>query len=172
MSSGTPCRVVAIEWERGHGSFEAIVRAESPTGVLVTEVIDLVSTPGLSWVRRDEITDLVDLNDDLAVVRLADLRGERNQTIDAALTELPCLLDFLAPTGQLLGFYRERTGSDELQVGEILDVTDGTFRVKYVNGKGRYDTGEPEEYEIAEIIRLDWGNVYLAALQDLLDVAK
>ena len=108
-----PCRVVTLEWDRGHESLDAIVRAESEHGVIVTEVIDFASEPGLRWIRRDEILQMEDYNPDLAVVRLADLRGTRVETVDVSLTELPALLQSLEHTDGLVCVYRERTGSDE-----------------------------------------------------------
>lgn len=167
MPSPTPCRVVTLEWDRGHESLDAVVRAESEHGVIVTEVIDFASASGLRWIRREEILQMEDYNPDLAVVRLADLRGTRVETVDPSLTELPVLLQHLQRTDQLVGVYRERTGSDELLVGEIIELTAALFHIRDVDSKGRYD-GEVTEYALDEVIRIDWGSTYLTALTELL----
>ena len=110
---------------------------------------------------------MADYNPDLAIVRLADLRGTRVETVDPSLTELPVLLQHLQRTDQLVGVYRERTGSDELLVGEIVELTAALFRIRDVDSKGRYD-GEVTEYALDEVIRIDWGSTYLTALTELL----
>ena len=84
MPSPTPCRVVTLEWDRGHESLDAVVRAESEHGVIVTEVIDFASAPGLRWIRRDEILQMEDYNPDLAVVRLV----KHNQVVGVGVSKL------------------------------------------------------------------------------------
>jgi hypothetical protein len=112
------CRVVNIEWDRGHERFDAIVRAESDAGIVVTEIHDIAPLPGLSWIRRNEVIEIDDLADDAGEVRLADIRGELVETVEVALTAVEALLVHLAATEPLIGLYRERTGSDELLVGK------------------------------------------------------
>jgi len=42
------CRVVELEWDRGHDKFEAIVRARTDAGIVVTQLHDLVALEGLT----------------------------------------------------------------------------------------------------------------------------
>ena len=162
------CRVVVLEWDRGHETFDAIVRAESDAGVVCTEVIDLASTPGLAWIRGNEITDLVDLDEDLGVVRLAGIRAERDAIVDVSMTQLFFLLERFARDGTLVAVYRECTGSDSCLVGEIVDPTEHEFHLRLVDERGRYDNDPPFKYGTNEVIRLDWGTTYLSSLGELL----
>ena len=168
MDKTSRCRVVALEWDRGHETFDAIVRAESDAGVVCTEVIDLASTPGLAWIRGNEITDLVDLDEDLGVVQLADTRAERDVVVDVSSTQLLVLLERFAADGTLVAVYRECTGSDSCLVGEVIDPTEDEFHLRLVDGRGRYDNDPPFEYRTNEVIRLDWGTTYLGSLGELL----
>jgi len=166
--SDHPCRVVNIEWDRGHERFDAIVRAESDSGIVVTEIRDIAPLPGLSWIRRNEVIEIDDLADDAGEVRLADIRGELVGTVEVALTAVEPLLVHLAATEPLIGLYRERTGSDELLVGKIVATAPGTITLEHVDPNGRYDEDGALDYPMREILRIDWGTTYLTALWELL----
>jgi hypothetical protein len=161
-----PCRVVKLEWDRGHDKLEAIVRAETDAGIIVTEVDDLVALEGLTWIRGDELLDVDDLDDDNATVRLANLRGSRTERVDPDLTELPALLAHLADLGVLLFVYQARTGSDEGLVGRIAEIDDEILVLDEVEPEGHF-TGDTDEFVIDDIISVDWGTEYLLALTEL-----
>jgi hypothetical protein len=166
--SDAPCRVVNIEWDRGHERFYAILRAESPDGVIFTEIVDITTVPRLSWIRRNEVLEIDDLDEDAGAVRLAEVRGERAETVDRSLTAVGPLLVHLASTEPLVAIYRERTGSDELLVGKIVATTPDTVTLQHVDTNGRYDEEGRLDHPLREIIRVDWGTSYVTALWELL----
>ena len=160
------CRVVELEWDRGHDKFEAIVRARTDAGIVVTQLHDLVALEGLTWIRGDELLDVDDLDDDRPEVRLANLRGARTHAVDPSLTELPALLAHLADAGVLLFVHQARTGSDEGLVGRVAEIDDGTLVLDEVDTSGRF-TGDTYEFAIDDIISVEWGTAYLVALTEL-----
>lgn len=167
MCAAEPCRVVDLEWDRGHESLTAIVRAESTTGVIVTVVHDLGSLPGHKWIRADELVSNEDLDGQSAVVRLAQLRGELTERVDCKLTNVVELLVSIHTVGSLLALYSERTGSEECLVGHISKLDPDAVSLVDLDTDGRV-TGETWQVPIAEIIAIDWGTVYLCALEELL----
>jgi hypothetical protein len=166
--SDQPCRVVTVEWDRGHERLDAILRAESPDGVILTEIVDIATVPGLSWIRRNEVLEIDDLEDDAGAVRLAGVRGERAATVDLSLTAVGPLLVHLAATEPLVAIYRERTGADEHLVGKIVATSPDAITLEHVDPNGRYDRDGALDYPLREIIRVDWGTTYLTALWELL----
>jgi len=165
-SGSARCRVVELEWDRGHDAFAAIVRARTDAGIIVTKVHDLVAVDGLTWIRGDELLDVDDLDDDQPEVRLANLRGSRIATVDPGLTELPALLAHLTDAGVLLFVHRARTGSGEGLVGRIVEIDGQALVLDEVDTDGRFN-GDTLEFLVDEIISVDWGTDYLAALAEL-----
>jgi len=161
-----PCRVVELEWDRSHESFTAIVRAESQSGIIISQIHDLSTVRGLRWIRADEIVSLEDVTPEDPARRLADRRGELTVRVDDGLTELGSLLELLSGLATPLAIYRERTGSDELLVGSHGRVRDGRLELTEIDSRGEL-TGDQLTYDLDEIIAVDWGTDYLDALAEL-----
>jgi len=161
-----PCRVVALEWDRSHEGFIAVVRAESASGVIVSQVHDLSILGGLRWIRADEVVSMEDVPNDSPVVRLADHRGARTMRVDASLTELVSLLDLLTGLATPIAVYCERTGSAELLVGSKALVDSGRLVLSEVDPSGTH-TGATLGYDLDEIISVEWGTTYLDDLAEL-----
>ena len=100
----------------------AIVRAASPSGVVVSEVHDLCVLAGRRWIRADEIVDIDDLQPDDPNRRLAVLRGSLAHDATTDPTDLRWLLHLLQDRGELVGVYTARTGSDECLVGPVVAI--------------------------------------------------
>ena len=166
---GALCRVVNIEWDRGHESLDAIVRAETSTGFVITEIDDLCPLPGLSWIRANEIVSVHDHKNTAPCVRIADLRNTRTDRVHDSFAVLSTLLEHVASKGYLVGAYRERTGSNEMSVGEIATLREEHFRLELVDPQGQWRTCEPidTDFTLAEVIRIDWGTNYLTALAEI-----
>lgn len=166
QSATDPCRVVAVEWDRSHDSFIAVVRAESSFGVIASQVDDLSLSGGLRWIRADEIVSMEDLPSDSPVVRLADYRRERSTRVDVSLTRLDSLFDSLATEASLVAVYLERTGSDECLVGSNPTVSGGRVTLDEIDTSGAV-TGASLDFDLGEIIGVDWGTPYLLDLAEL-----
>ncbi len=118
-----PCG--GLEWDRGHESFVAVVRAESSSGLVVSQVHDHSILGGLRWIRADEVISSEELPIDSPAVRLAAHRGDLSASVDGSLTDLATLLELLAGLTEPVAVCRERTGSDELLVGANARVVGG-----------------------------------------------
>lgn len=163
-----PCRVVNLDWDRGHESFAAIVRAETDDGVIVTQLIDFSSVAGFKWIRADEILELDDLDTDDPNVRVADLRGTRTERLAPALTATGALVTDLAAQGVLVFVQSRRTGSDEGLVGTITSIDGSVVVLADVDPSGRA-SGDTVEVSLDDVISVEWGTDYLAALAELLE---
>ena len=171
MSGSELCRLVHLEWDRGHDEFDALVRAETAAGIVVTQLDDYATVEGLRWIRADEITSIEDLEDEHPMARFAKLRGWRRSVVAEAPTELPDLLHYLSHNASLVGVYKRRTGSDELLVGSIVQTDAMALHVTVVDSQAAF-TGETETLLLDQIIGIDWGNSYLLGLAALLDTRK
>jgi ribosomal protein S18 acetylase RimI-like enzyme len=165
--SAEPCRVVHLDWDRRHESFDAIVRAESDEGVIVTQLFDLSSEAGFKWIRGDEILELNDLDADDPKVRLADLRGTRVDRLDSGLAAIAPLVAHLADRGSLVFVQTRGTGSDEGLVGAISAIGDGVISLADIDPSG-HPSGDTVELVINDLISVEWGTDYLGALMELL----
>jgi len=161
------CRMVDLEWDRGHETFTAIVRAETSTGLVVTEVLDLSALPGFRWIRADEVISIEDRPHTAPEVRLANLRGIRSDQVDAGLTDLRALLAHLQETGGLIAIFTTRSGSEEALVGRIQTLGSEELALDEVDPGGS-STGEVLTYQLSEIIGVDWHTTYLHDLEELL----
>lgn len=166
-----PCRVVAVEWDRGHEQLEGILRAEGPEGVVLTEMNDLVPDAGHCWLHADEVLSIDDLCPGCsATVRSATLHEARSDRVDPALTELAGLLRFLAEAQSTVAVYTRRTGSGELLAGVMASTDDASMSFAEIDTTGSL-TGEKVTIDLSEIIRVDWDTHYLRALRALAELA-
>lgn len=159
--------MVDLEWDRGHEIFTAIVRAETSTGLIVTEVLELSALPGFRWIRADEVISIEDRPHTAPDVRLANQRRNRRDQVDAGLTDLRALRAHLKETGSLIAIYTTRTGSDELLVGPIQTLGSDEVVLDEVDPVGS-SRGEVFTYRLSEIIGVDWHTTYLHDLEELL----
>ena len=158
--------MVDLEWDRSHETITAIVRAETPEGVIVSEIVDLSAVPGFRWIRANEIVSVEDVAPDAPVSRLADRRGDRSHGLEPRLTELRELLRLLEDSVVPVAIYTERTGSKELLVGTEVVVDHDRLVVNEVDTDGSV-TGDQLEFDLGEIVCIDWGTRYLRDLQEL-----
>lgn len=161
------CRIVELEWDRGHEKLEAIVRTQTDSGIIVTTIHNYVPMPGLTWIRADEVLDLDNLDDDHPSVRLANLRGSRIGGVDPALTKLDALIDFLAEEGAPVLIHLRRTGSGEGLVGQITGRTSDSVLLDEMGTQARR-TGHVLDFLLTDILAVVWGDDYLTAFADLL----
>jgi hypothetical protein len=159
-------RLVHLEWDRTHEEFDAVVRAESDDGVIVTELLDFVPRRGWKWIPSDEIVTIDDLAPDSAQARLAQLRSFPAEPLDAALTSLPALVDFLVDGHSLVALWEARTGSSEMLVGMIGGHDGVVVELDLVSPAGQWEN-ERHGYELEDLISVEWGSDYLLALEEL-----
>lgn len=165
-----PCPVVHLEWDRGHESFDAIVRIESVESMIVTVVHDLWPLAGCKWIRADEVVSAEPLAPDSVAVRVLDHLGVRMFGVDPALSDLRRLFMQAADTATLLGIYSSTTGSDGVLVGTVRTITESQVILDEVSPRG-VQTVEDLVYEFDEVISVEWGTDYLRALGLLLSEA-
>ena len=158
-----PCPVVDLEWDRGHESFEAIVRLDHPDAMVVTTVHDLWPQAGCQWIRRDEVLGVEPLAADSPAVRVLDRLGVRLFTVDPALHDLPTLLASAREDQELVAVFSTMTGSSEMLVGRVRRITADAVELEETDTRGER-TDEPLELALAEIIAVQWGTDYLRAL--------
>lgn len=161
------CRVVLVLWDEGEESFEAIVRAESDAGIVVTQLHDLAELPGHKWIDAAGLVAVHDLDPRHPAARLADLRGSRVEQLDPALTALDGLLPHLAHGDGLVALQERDTGSAEVLVGRITEVTADELVVDEVTPEGTW-SGDELRFARDEIVSVEWGTGYLVALAELL----
>jgi hypothetical protein len=159
-------RIVSLDWDRGHESLTAIVRAESPSGVVLTEVDDLAELPGRRWIRADEVVELEDLEPDDPARRVAELRGSLLDGTVAEPTDIEALLGHLQDTSALVAVYSSRTGSDECLVGSVERISPDQLVLTEIDTTGTI-TGGTVEISLDDVIAVDWGTAYLTALAEL-----
>jgi len=135
--------------------------------MIVTTIRDHVATPGHLWVRADEVVTSDELAADDASVRLATRRGSLVERLDAELTDLAALLDYLAAAGVLVLVHLQRTGSWEGFVGRIIERTEDHVSLDEVDSNARH-TGEDLDVSLDQIIGVVWGDGYLNGLDELL----
>ena len=162
-----PGALVTLEWDRGHESIEAIVRARSDTGIVVTELHDLEPRQGLKWIRHDEVLLLESLPPDGAPSRLADVQGTRAMRADEQLTDLPVLIAAMQDAGLLIAVYDRVAGSSECSVGTVSDLGPERFVIRTVDTDARFD-GDTPEFELDDVLSVEWGTTYLDAITALL----
>ena len=158
-----PCPVVALEWDRGHESFVAIVRLDHPDALVVTTVHDLWPLAGCQWIRRREILEAEPLADDRPEVRVLDRLGVRLFAVDAPLHDLASLLRAAQDGEELIAVHSTTTGSGGMLVGRVRSVDHERVDLDEVDTTGER-TDEPLEYALDEIIAVQWGTDYLRAL--------
>lgn len=159
-------RFVHLEWDRSHESFDAIVVAQGISGMIARQVHDYVPLEGYKWIRSDEIVDIEFLDHDHPAVRLARLRGVPVDRPGRGMSDLAVLLRAMRRQRKLIFVQQERTGSDEGLIGYVpsLDRTHATL--DDVDPQGRCP-GELLSIRRDQIISVEWGTPYLAALNDL-----
>lgn len=157
---------MSLEWDRAHESLEAIVHAESATGLVVSVIHDLTVLPGRRWIRADEVVDIEDLDPSDPARRLAKLRGSLTDHAVAEPCDLDSLLRHLHNTVAPVAVYTARTGSDECLVGFVDAVTADRLVLSEIKPDGTA-TGEKLDFLLGEIIAIDWGSDYLTALAEL-----
>jgi hypothetical protein len=158
-----PCPVVDLEWDRGHESFDAIVRLDAAEAMIVTAVHDLWPQAGCQWIRADEILAAEPLAADSAEVRVLDRLGVRLFTVDPSLADLATLLRAAQREQLLIAVHSTTTGSQEMLVGRVRLVTDDAVELDEVDTNGER-TDEPLAYRFDEVIAVQWGTDYLRAL--------
>ena len=158
-----PCPVVALEWDRGHESFDAIVRLDAPEAMVVTEVHDLWPLAGCLWIRSDEILAAEPLPPDGPETRVLDRLGVRLFAVDPALADLRTLLEAARQEGTLVAVHSTTTGSAEMLVGTVVEVSVDGVELDEVDPAGER-TREPLRHRLDEIIGVQWGTDYLRAL--------
>jgi hypothetical protein len=158
-----PCPVVDLEWDRGHESFDAIVRLDAADAMVVTAVHDLWPQAGCQWIRADEILQAEPLAPDSPEVRVLDRLGVRSFTVDPQLGDLRSLLEAARQEDALIAVHSTRTGSAEMLVGRVRSVDARRLDLDEVDTSGER-TDEPLEYALDEIIAVQWGTDYLRAL--------
>ena len=163
VPTSEPCAVVDLEWDRGHESFDAVVRLDAPQALIVTAVHDLWPQAGCLWLRADEVLSAEPLEDDSATVRVLDRLGVRLFTVDPALADLATLFRHAQQERALVAIYSRSTGSGETLVGTVRVVTDDRVELDEIDTDGR-PTHEPLDYGLDEVIGVEWGTDYLRAL--------
>ena len=158
-----PCPVVDLEWDRGHESFDAIVRLDHAGAVVVTAVHDLWPQAGCQWIRRDEVLRAEPLASDSPEVRVLDRLGVRLFAVDPAIADLRALLEAAEAGQDLVAVHSTTTGSAEMLVGRVRSVTAHRLDLDEIDTAGER-TGEPLDYRLDEIIAVQWGTDYLRAL--------
>ena len=73
------------------------------------------------------------------------------------------LLERLRHLNELVAVYTARTGSDECLVGFVSEVRQAQLTLDEVSPDGGR-TGERLDYQLGEVIGVDWGTDYLRAL--------
>lgn len=164
------CRVVVVEWDRGHDKVDGILRAEGPDGTILTEIYDLIPDAGYCWLRADEILSVDDVCASSGTARSATLRDVRTERLDPELTTLLPLLRRLVDDQATVGIYTRRTGSGELLAGIMASADDASATFREIDPGGTL-TGEEIAVELPEIIRINWDTDYLRALRALVDFA-
>jgi hypothetical protein len=159
-------RLVHLEWDRTHEEFDAIVRAESDDGVIVTEIHDFVPRRGWKWIPDDEVISIDDVPASAALVRLFELRPLVPEPIDPALTSLPALLRHLADGNLLVSVFQASTGSATMLAGAIARLDNVAVVLDLVDTAGEWEDDQ-FEFELDDIISVEWGNDYLLALTAL-----
>jgi hypothetical protein len=158
-----PCPVVDLEWDRGHDAFDAIVRLDTPTAIVVTEVRDLWPQAGCLWIRADEVLSAEPLDAADPAPRVLDRLGVLLFVVDPALADLATLLEAAREEQALVAVHSTETGSDELLVGTVRQVTGRRVELDEVDTDGSR-THELLEFDLDEIIAVEWGTDYLRAL--------
>lgn len=163
-----PCRVVVVEWDRGHEEVDGILRAEGTDGIILTEMDDLIPDAGYCWLRSDEILNVEDWCTSSGTARSAKLRDALSERIDTQLTTLANLLHRLTDNHATIGVHTRRTGSGELLAGVMDSTTDLAMQFKEIDPNGVL-TGELITVGLDDIIRVDWDTDYLRALRALVE---
>lgn len=164
------CPMVIVEWDRGHASIEAIVRAEHDAGIIVSTIHDHVPLPGLRWIRSDEVfyrDNLEALPDDHPAVRLAAQHGSRQLRLPPDLADLDVLLADLCEAKTLVMVHVRRTGSGSGRVGRTVSATASELVLDDVSTEARY-SGDQLHIDVNDIISVEWGDNYLSAIDQLL----
>ncbi len=102
----------------------------------------------------------------LPVVRITTTRAYPDLSIEVGLTRLPELLAYLASSDEVVGVYRAATGSDALLVGRISRLDESGFELDLVSSEGVWED-DKHEYELGEVISIEWGTDYLTAMRAL-----
>ncbi len=155
-----------VEWDRGHEEFDALIRAESGDGIIVSEFHDHSVRAGWKWIPTSEIVSIEPLPDSSPVVRIARIRSYPDLPIEVEFTRLEELLAYLASSAEIVGVFRAATGSDELLVGRIGGLVDSGFDLELVSTDGDWEDAE-HHYELGEVISIEWGTEYLTAMGEL-----
>jgi hypothetical protein len=158
-----PCPVVDLEWDRGHESFDAIVRLDAPEAIVVTTIHDLWPQAGCLWIRADEVLAAEPLDAASAEVRVLDRLGVRLFAVDEGLADLATLLRSAQAEDVLVAVHSTATGSGEMLVGNVRRLTDRHVELDEVDTDGRR-TDEPLDFRLDEVIAVEWGTDYLRAL--------
>jgi hypothetical protein len=158
-----PCPVVDLEWDRGHESFDAMVRLDAPEAMVVTAVHDLWPQAGCQWIRADEILGAEPLPSDSPEVRVLDRLGVRLFAVDRRLADLTALLGAAQDEQVLIAVHSTTTGSAEMLVGSVRTLAAGRVELDEVDTTGER-TDEPLDFRFDEIIAVQWGTDYLRAL--------
>jgi hypothetical protein len=162
---------VHLEWDRGHESFDAIVVAQAPAGMIARQVHDYVPIDGYKWIRSDEVVDIEFLDDDHPAVRLARLRGLSVDRPGRGMSDLAALLRAMRRERQLILVQQERTGSDAGLVGYVSSLDPIHATLDDVDPQGRY-TGDLVAIRHDQIISVEWRTPYLTALNDLVQAGQ
>lgn len=95
-ASGTDslCPIVRLEWDRGHETLDAIVRARSDSGIVITELRDCNPLNGMQWIDAAKLLYVDDLDEDDPNVRLAELPSLSCWTMSGSTT---ATLSFIRP---------------------------------------------------------------------------
>ena len=164
--SSARSRMVALEWDRGHESLTAVVHAQSSSGFVISEIQDLCEVPGRRWIRADEVIDVEEIDPEDPAFRLAALRGSLTGGTVAEPSNLDALLPKLQDAAAPIGVYTSRRGSAECLVGYIDAITKDDLVLAEIDPTGT-PTREQFDFSLGEIVAIDWGNPYLAALDQL-----
>jgi hypothetical protein len=164
-------RHVHLEWDRSHESFDAIVVAQSASGMVAKQVHDYVPLDGYKWIRSDEIVDIELLDSDHPSVRLAKLRDTHVERPGRGTSDLAALLRAMRRHRQLIFVQQERTGSDEGLVGYVSSLHQTHATLDDVDPRGR-GTGDVVSIRNDQIISVEWGTSYLTALHDLVQAGR
>jgi hypothetical protein len=164
-------RYVHLEWDRAHESFDAIVLAQSTSGLIAGRVHDYVPLDGYKWIRSDEIVDIEVLGHDHPAVRLATLRGTHVDRPGRGMSDLPVLLRAVRRQRQLIFVQQRRTGSDEGLAGYVAVLDQTHVTLDDVDPQGRC-TGEVLSIRTDQIISVEWKTSYLTALHDLVQADR
>ena len=163
-----PCAVVALEWDRGHDAFDAILRLDAEEALIVTAIHDLWPQAGCQWIRADEVLAAEPLASDSAAVRVLDRLGVRLFTVDPALADLRTLLRTAREERALVAVYSAQTGSGETLVGTVLGLDGDGVELDEIDTDGNR-SGERLDVALDDVIGVEWGSDYLRALALLLE---